>query len=211
MYLPAHFRQDDPAALRALIRAHPLGMLARFGAGGLSADPLPFLHDDAPAPHGVLRAHVARANPLWRELDGGEVMVIFQDPGSYVTPAWYPTKDETGKVVPTWNYVCVQAWGVARAIEDRAWLRAFVERLTNIHESGRAAPWRVDDAPADYIERMLGAIVGIEIPVARMQGKWKASQNRGAAERQGVVEGLRARGDETSLRMAGLVEASRKP
>jgi transcriptional regulator len=198
MYLPAHFSEARPAVLRAFVRDHPLGLLVTQSRGGdIDANSIPFILDaDGDAP-GVLRAHVARANPVWTTArDDDDALVVFQGPHGYVSPAWYPSKAEHGKVVPTWNYLMVQARGRLRAIDDRAWLRHFVTRLTDRHESGRAAPWAVGDAPGDFIDTMLGAIVGIELTLSSLLGKWKVSQNRGDADRAGVVEGLvRERGD----------------
>jgi transcriptional regulator len=193
MYLPAHFAESRAEVLHALIRSHPLGLLVtQSGDGSIAANDIPFVLDasDDGSP-GVLRAHVARANPLWRTARSDvESLVVFQGPQGYVSPAWYPAKAEHGKVVPTWNYVVVQARGALRAIDDREWLRAFVTRLTDRHEGPRPAPWAVTDAPADYIDTMLGAIVGIEMPVISLLGKWKVSQNRPAADREGVARGL---------------------
>jgi len=201
MYLPAHFAESRPQVLRDFIAAQPLGLLVTQNrAGGIDANSVPFFLDagDDASP-GVLRAHVARANPLWKEArDDVDALVVFQGPHGYVSPAWYPSKAEHGKVVPTWNYVMVQARGRLRAVDDKAWLRAFVTRLTDHHEGGRAAPWAVTDAPAEFVEATLGAIVGIEIVLTSLVGKWKVSQNRSAADRAGVVDGLlRERGDTT--------------
>ena len=206
MYLPQHFEETRVPVLHELIHAHPLGALVALTAGGLVANHLPFEVDPDPAPFGTLRGHIARANPLWREAaPDAEALVIFQGPGIYVSPAWYPTKRETGRVVPTWNYAVVHAHGPVRFIDDRAWLRAFVEKLTNRHEAGRRDAWKITDAPADYIDRQLGAIIGLEIPIARLVGKWKVSQNRPAQDRQGVVEGLLQHGDPIATAMADLV------
>ena len=199
MYLPAHFAESRAEVLHALIRSHPLGLLVtQNGDGSIAANDIPFVLDasDDGSP-GVLRAHVARANPLWRTARGDvESLVVFQGPQGYVSPAWYPGKAEHDRVVPTWNYVVVQARGALRAIDDREWLRAFVTRLTDRHEGPRPAPWAVTDAPADYVDTMLGAIVGIEMPVTSLVGKWKVSQNRPAADREGVAQGLdREHGD----------------
>ena len=199
MYLPAHFAESRAEVLHALIRSHPLGLLVtQNGDGSIAANDIPFVLDasDDGSP-GVLRAHVARANPLWRTARGDvESLVVFQGPQGYVSPAWYPGKAEHGRVVPTWNYVVVQARGALRAIDDREWLRAFVTRLTDRHEGPRPAPWAVTDAPADYVDTMLCAIVGIEMPVTSLVGKWKVSQNRPAADREGVAQGLdREHGD----------------
>jgi len=206
MFLPKHFEETRVEVLHGLVRAHPLGALVTLGAGGLEANHIPFEIDSDPAPFGTLRGHVARANPVWRELSrGADALAIFQGPATYVSPSWYPTKQEGGKVVPTWNYAVVHAYGPLRAVDDPAWLRAFVERLTNRHESGRTAPWHVTDAPADYVDKMVTAIVGIELPVTRLLGKWKTSQNRPARDRAGVVAGLEQDGGDAARAMAALV------
>jgi transcriptional regulator len=206
MYQPPLHREDRLGVQHELIRAHPFGLLITAGPGGLVANPVPFLIDSDRGEHGTLRAHVARANPQWREFAAvEECLVVFQGAQEYITPSWYATKRETGKVVPTWNYATVHAWGRPRAIEDAAWLRQQIGELTASQESGRAAPWHVEDAPEDFVGMQIRAIVGIEIPIARIEGKWKVSQNRPAADRQGVVAGLRAQGDEASLAMAALV------
>lgn len=206
MYLPAHFEESRVEILHELIRSHPLAALVTLTAGGLDANHLPFEVDPEPAPFGTLRGHVARANPVWRQLSREiDALVIFQGPHTYISPAWYPTKQETGRVVPTWNYAVVHAHGPVRAIEDPAWLRDFVTRLTNRHEAGREDPWHVTDAPAEYIDRQLGAIVGLEIPLTRLQGKWKMSQNRPAHDRAGVVEGLTREGEPSRAAVADLV------
>ena len=203
MYLPKHFEETRPEALHELIRAHPLGMLVTLNAAGLQANSVPFILDADPAGGpGILRAHVARANPLWRETRGDvEALVVFQGPQAYISPGWYASKAEHGKVVPTWNYVTVQARGTLRAVDDAQWLRAFVTRLTTKHEAVQAQPWAVTDAPADYIDTMLRAIVGIEIPLTALTGKWKVSQNRPAADRAGVVAGLNAIGQPQSAKL----------
>ena len=197
MYLPPHFKEKRSEVLHELLRTHPLGLLITLSpAGNLQANSVPFVLDADPAGGpGILRAHVARANPLWREARGdAQSLVVFQGPQAYISPSFYPAKAEHGKVVPTWNYVMVQARGTLRAIEDAAWLHAFVTRLTDRHEAPRAKPWAVSDAPADYIATMLGAIVGIEIVLTALTGKWKVSENRSAADRAGVVQGLRDAG-----------------
>jgi len=194
MYLPTHFEETRTDVLHALIRNHPLGTLVTLDAGGtLQANPIPFLVDPGPMAHGTLRGHVARANPLWRETRGDvDALVVFQGTQSYISPGWYPSKAEHGKVVPTFNYVVVQARGRLRAVDDTAWVRALVARLTDRFEATRPAPWGIDDAPADYIATMLRAIVGIEIELGSLVGKWKVSQNRNAADREGAVAGLAA-------------------
>jgi len=211
MYEPPLHRQDDLAALHELIRRRPLGLIVNRGAQGLAANAIPFLVDAEIGRFGRLRAHVARANPLWRDLQGeAETLVVFQDVDHYISPSWYATKRETGKVVPTWNYVMVQARGKARVIEDQAWLRGQIAELTATHEGGRAAPWAVSDAPEDFIAAMARQIVGLEIEIADLRGKWKASQNRPAADRAGVVAGLTEDGDPDALAMAAIVRDAAK-
>ena len=212
MYEPPLHRQDDLAAQHALIRRHPLGLLVSHGPQGLVANAIPFLIDAGASKFGTLSAHMARANGQWRDLTGaGETLVVFQDVDHYISPSWYATKRETGKVVPTWNYVMVQARGVARAIEDEAWLRRQITALTQSQESSRPAPWAATDAPEDFVAAMVKQIVGVEIEIADIRGKWKASQNRSPADRAGVIEGLTADGDAQALAMAAIVrEAAAK-
>ena len=193
MYLPAHFAETRLQVLHGFVRAHPFGLLiSHDGSGRPDADGVPFVLDPDPAGGpGILRAHVARANPVWQAAhSAGESLVVFQGAHGYVSPAWYPSKAEHGKVVPTWNYITVHGRGAVRGIEDAAWLHAFVTRLTDRHEGGRSAPWAVGDAPADYVDAMLRAIVGVEIVLTSLTGKWKVSQNRSAADRAGVARGL---------------------
>lgn len=170
MYLPKSFEPPHAHALQDFMRTHPFAALVTITSHGLDANHLPFVFDAEPSPYGTLRGHVARANPVWRESAGADALVIFQGPDSFITPSWYPTKQETGAVVPTWNYIVVHAHGTLRVVEDAAWLRAHVEALTGRLEAGRAAPWAVSDAPEDYIQKMVGAIVGIEMPIARLTG-----------------------------------------
>ena len=207
MYLPKHFAEERLDVLHAALAAHPLGLLVTNGAGGLDANPVPFMVDPARGAFGTLRAHVARANPVWKEA-GGEVLVMFQGPQAYVSPGWYASKAEHGKVVPTWNYIVVQARGVLRAFDDAVWLRDFVGTLTDRHEARRDTPWKVADAPDDFIAQTLRAIVGIEVELTALVGKWKVSQNRPAADREGVVRGLEAIGDDTSRAMAEAVRGA---
>jgi transcriptional regulator len=192
MYRPGHFVETDPEVLLALMHEAPFATLIHGAGGELSADLLPLEVDRTPAGSWRLTGHVARANPLWKMADGQPVLVVFQGAQAYVSPSWYPGKQQHGKAVPTWNYAVVQAHGRLRAIEDRAWLHALVSRLTTRHEAGRAEPWHVTDAPADYVETMLRAIVGIEIDVTRIEGKFKLSQNRPEEDRVGTMEGLAA-------------------
>jgi transcriptional regulator len=202
MYLPKHFEQHDPQALQALMREHPLAALVSTGADGITADHLPLEYDAAT---NTLRGHVARANPLWQHADGQPVLAIFRGAQAYITPSWYPSKAATHKVVPTWNYAVVHAHGTLRAVAEAPWLHALVSRLTGHHEAPRVVPWAVSDAPDDYVQQMLRAIVGIEIPVARLVGKWKVSQNRGEADRLGVADGLAAEPAADAQAMAALV------
>ena len=219
MYLPSHFEESRPEMLHALLRAHPLGLLLtqslaadETGFQPLQADAIPFLLDTSRAAgepgsqHGTLVAHVARANPLWKNARGdAQSVVIFQGPQAYVSPAWYPTKAETGKVVPTWNYVMVEVRGRLRVMDDAAWVHRLVSRLTDRHEAKRAAmeaevglkvaAWKVTDAPNDYIATMQRAIVGIEMDIDSIKGKWKVSQNRNVADRFGVATGLERVGE----------------
>lgn len=205
MYQVAAFREERIDVLHALIRAHPLAVLVTSSGGTLEANHLPLLIDPLPSPQGTLRGHVARANPLWRQLHEDEALAVFQGPQVYVTPSWYPEKRASGKVVPTWNYAVVHARGPLVIHDDRDWLRDLVSRLTDQQEAGRSQPWGIADAPEDYIERMLGAIVGIEIPISRIEGKWKVSQNRADADRAGVAAGLAQLADPQAQAMAGLV------
>jgi transcriptional regulator len=190
MYLPSAFEQPDGEALHSLIRAHPFATVISQGTEGPTADHIPLELDASVGEHGVLRGHVARANPLWQQAAGRPVLVVFHGPQAYVTPSWYATKALTHKVVPTWNYAIVHAHGPLQVVEDAPWLHALVIRLTQHHEAARAQPWAVGDAPPDFIQSLLRAIVGIEIPLTRVLGKFKLSQNRSAADRAGVVTGL---------------------
>jgi len=192
MYRPPAFREDGPELLHAAIRAHPLATLVTHGASGLAANLVPFTLVPGENGADLLRAHLAKANPQLTDLrTGGEALVIFQGPQAYVTPSWYPSKQEHGKVVPTWNYILVQAHGRPRVIDDAGWLRAQIDALTTLQEAGRADPWAVTDAPADFVAAQLKGIAGVEIAIERIEGKWKASQNQPAANREGVVAGLR--------------------
>jgi transcriptional regulator len=181
MYVPDHFREDRPDVLHEAVQRIGFATLV---TQGLEANHLPMLLQD-----GVLRGHVARANPVWKAGEG-EALAIFLGPHAYVSPSWYPSKAETGKAVPTWNYLTVHARGAIRWIQDADWLRAHVTALSAVHETGRAQPWAVSDAPASYVDGLLRAIVGFELTIAKLEGKWKLSQNRDAADRAGVRDGL---------------------
>lgn len=192
MYVPPAFAENRPEVHATLIAAHPLALLVTARDGELLANPVPMIRVE-----GDLHAHLARANPQIEHLraaaaDGQEVLAVFQGPQAYVSPGWYPSKADHGKVVPTWNYLTVQLRAVPRLIEDADWLRAHVGALTDLHEAAQPAPWAVEDAPADFIAAQLRGIVGLELPLSRTTGKWKASQNRSDADRQGVIDGLSA-------------------
>ncbi len=191
MYLPKHFEISDPALLHAVVRDCPLATWATVADGEPVVNHVPFMLDATRGEQGTLVGHVARANPVWRAPAAS--VLVFQGSDAYVSPSWYPAKHEHGKVVPTWNYIVVHAHGMPQVIEDRAALLQIVSRLTRVHEFGQLQPWAVGDAPGDYIEQMLGAIVGIEIPVQRWVGKFKLSQNHAAPNRLGVIAGLQQR------------------
>jgi len=200
MYVPPAFREDRPKILRAAIRASGLAILVTFGPEGLIASHVPMLLDEPEGPetagrHGVLVGHIARANPQWRASAADvQALAIFPGPDAYVSPSLYATKRESGKVVPTWNYVAVHAYGALAFFDDPHELHALVSRLTASHEAARPAPWAVTDAPASFIASQLKGIVGFRLEIARLEGKWKMSQNRPMADRVGVIEGLRHEG-----------------
>lgn len=207
MYLPPYHAETDVHVMHALIHKHPLGTWITQDAQEMVADHIPFVFDAHRGPHGTLRAHVARANPVWRALSGdAPSLVIFQGPQSYITPSWYPSKLTDGKVVPTWNYTVVHARGVARAIEDPVWIHQVVSDLTQANEATNPQPWKLADAPADFIERMARAIVGIEIPITSIVGKSKLSQDEALADRIGTSEGLAQQGDTNAMALAQLVK-----
>ncbi|MBZ9954969.1 FMN-binding negative transcriptional regulator [Mesorhizobium sp. BR1-1-15] len=193
MYQPPHFQETRPEVLHGLIRAHPLGLLVSSGPEGPIADAIPFLIDADVGPNGRLRAHLAKANPQWRLIadnPASTVLIVFQGTDAYVTPSWYETKRETGKVVPTWNYAIVQVRGIAKVIDDQDWLARQIADLTASQEGTREAPWAVTDAPAPFIQSQIKGIIGLEIEIGEIHGKWKVSQNRPVADRAGVAHGL---------------------
>jgi transcriptional regulator len=218
MYTPKHFDEPEVTVLHQLMRERPLATLVTMGFEGPEANVIP-LHlaeaeESSPGQQGqqgqqgqgVLRGHVARANPLWHEHPAETpVLAIFHGPDGYISPSWYATKAETGKVVPTWNYVVVHARGFLRVIEDPQWIRAQIDALTGEQEAGFARPWSAADAPADFIDKLLGAVVGIEIVITRLQGKWKLSQNQPLPNRLGVIQALEAMGTGESAVMADLI------
>ena len=209
MYLPRKFREDRIEVLHAAMLEIGAAAIVGQGPDGPIASHVPIELDPEPAPWGTIRCHFARPNPHAQSIAGGrELLLIFQGPQGYVSPNWYPSKRETGKVVPTWNYVAIHAYGRATTFEDVDALRAHLAALTDRFEETSAVPWKIDDAPADYIDGLCRAIVGIEIPLSRIEGKWKLSQNRPLPDRLGVIGGLRAQGGDASLKMAELVEAA---
>ena len=208
MYVPKSFEETRADVLHALIRAHPLGALVTAGAGGLDANHIPFLLKPGESST-ILHAHVARANPVWRTLESEpQVLVIFQGMDAFITPSWYATKKETGKMVPTWNYAVVHAHGQVRLHPEPEWLRRHVGELTDSREAGRAEPWKVEDAPADFIDKLVGAIVGLEIRVERLTGKWKLSQNQVPRDRAGVGAGLAAEPGDDARAMSEWIQHS---
>ncbi|HDT5889175.1 FMN-binding negative transcriptional regulator [Aeromonas dhakensis] len=198
MYLPLHFAVTDSETLHQLIRAYPLGALITHGEGGLDANHLPFEFDAGEREHGVLRAHVARSNPLWQEVkDGDEVLVIFKAADGYISPSWYPGKQEHHKLVPTWNYSVVHAYGRIQIRDDARFVRRLLANLTRTHEAAEPTPWKMADAPRDYLEAMVQAVVGIEIEITGLVGKFKLGQNKEAADRLGAANALQDRGQST--------------
>ncbi|MEW6344940.1 MAG: FMN-binding negative transcriptional regulator [Paraburkholderia sp.] len=203
MYVPAHFEENRPEVLHQLMADHPLGALVTIGPNGLDANHVPFEFAPDEGTHGTLRAHVARANPVWQEVaTQPDTLVIFQGPAAYISPTWYPSKHETHRQVPTYNYMVVHAHGKITVRDDEAFVRGLVARLTRTMEANEPKPWKMGDAPADFISQMLGAIVGIEIEVTRLVGKWKLSQNKEARDRRGAAEALLASGSETQEAVA---------
>jgi transcriptional regulator len=197
MYTPAHFALTEPEARQRILREHPLGMLVTHGPEGLDANHIPFEYDPARGEHGTLTAHVARANPVWQRCAGGaDVLVVFRGVEGYISPSWYPSKHDTHRQVPTWNYEVVHAHGRLTVRDDEKFVRGVVARLTRSHEAAEPQPWKMGDAPPDYLDAMLQAIVGLEIVVTRLEGKAKLSQNKAPLDLQGAVEALQARGRE---------------
>lgn len=204
MYLPKQFEVTEVAVMQQLIRDYPLATLISRTAEVINANHIPLMLLPERLPWGCLQGHVARANPLLQEVrDNPEVLVIFQGAQSYISPAWYPSKQEHHRVVPTWNYTAVHAYGSLRVIEDHSWLHTHLAAMTAQHETELPEPWQLSDAPAEYIEKMLNAIVGIEIQITTLQGKWKVSQNRPSQDQQGVATALQAQGQSA---MATLVK-----
>jgi len=208
LYLPAHFAENRIEVLHALMQARPLATLVTQGHSGLLANHLPVETLPEPQPYGLIRGHIARANPLWREYrDGAEALAVFQGPQTYISPSFYPTKEISGEVVPTWDYAVVHAHGTLRFVSDTAWMRDLVAGLTDAHEAPRLKPWKIDDAPDAYIAKMLTMIVGFEFSIVSLTGKWKVSQNWPHADRRGVERGLRSAGDADAVEIADMLAA----
>ena len=207
MYIPPAFDEARIDVMHHFVRTHPLATLVIACANGFDAHHLPLHLDAQRGAYGMLQGHVARANVLLKQrVHALDAIAIFHGPDAYITPSWYASKRESGKAVPTWNYVAVHAHARLRVIDDTAWLRAHLETLVSTHEAREAAPWKISDAPADYITSQLNGIVGIELDIVRLEGKWKASQNHPAANRAGVVDGLRQRGTSSASAMADIVQ-----
>lgn len=205
MYIPPAFRDDDLSRIHQSIREASFATLVTAAEDGLIGTPLPMFLDTGDGEKGTLYAHLARANPQWKSTPSGEGMAIFMGPNAYITPSWYATKRETGKVVPTWDYVAIHAYGPVEFFEDADRLLDVVIRLTNLHEQARAAPWAVSDAPSDFIKSQLRGIVGVRIPITRLDGKRKLSQNYSIEDQQGVIEGLSRSGNDQETAVARLI------
>jgi len=206
MYQPQQFQEDRVPVMHDLMRAHPFATLISYASDGISANHVPLVVHLDGSDFGTLRGHIAKANGLAKNFDATvELLAVFQGPHHYVTPAWYPSKKQHGKVVPTWNYAVVHAYGPLRVVEDTDWLLAQVQSLTNLHEAGRDQPWAVGDAPADYVDKMLKGIIGLEIPISRLHGKWKVSQNKDTADREGVARGLKNEASSAATQMSALI------
>ena len=211
VYLPPHFAEADPAAMHGLIRAFPLGILITSYTTGLTANHIPFVLDTRTGEHGRLLGHVARNNPVWHDHDAdGEALVVFQAAEAYISPNWYPSKLEAGEVVPTWNYAVVHVSGPLIVHDDPKWVRGQTGMLTGQQEASQSRPWKMADAPQAYTAGMLANIVGIEIAIARLVGKTKASQDRRDDDRDGAIAGLRATGNPAHATMAGIMDAARQ-
>jgi len=207
MYIPRANEENCVSVMQALMVSHPLATLVTLGDSGLFASHIPMVLESDGSQFGVLKGHISRANRQWRDfVPTVDALAIFAGHQHYISPNWYPGTKEHGKEVPTWNYVVVHAYGALKVIQDADWLLTDVEKLTNIHEAGSPVPWKVSDAPKDFIKSQLNGIVGLELPIQRLQGKWKVSQNRTESERKGVVEGLSKLNSPESLAMKALVE-----
>jgi transcriptional regulator len=212
MYVPVHFKEDRIEVLHDAIRQYGFGTLVTSSEQEMEASHLPMLIEPEPAPFGTLLGHLARANPQWQRVKPGmQALAIFLGPNTYITPSWYQTKQETGKVVPTWNYLAIHAYGEIDFFHDPAELRAHVSKMTETHEAPRAAPWAVSDAPEAFVDQMLRAIVGFKLRITKLEGKWKMSQNRPAKDVTGVIEGLSREEGEGHQPVAEIVASRAKP
>jgi len=206
MYVPAVFKEERVSEMHVLMRQNPFGILVTQGHDGPTATHMPFVLNADPAPYGTLSGHLAKPNPQWGDNAGkGNALIIFQGPQRYISPSWYPTKNETGRVVPTWNYLAVHAYGKLEVTRNLDRLKRHLEELTDQQETGRPNPWKLTDAPDDFVETMLRGIVGVEIVISALQGKAKVSQNRSEADRRGVVDGLRELQEPEAQAMASLI------
>ncbi len=209
MYVPQHFDEQRVEVMQELMRERPLATVVTMSSQGLNANHIPLYLSTEPAPFGTLRGHVARANPMWRDLQTGlETLVIFHGPDAYISPSWYATKQESGKVVPTWNYAVVHAYGTLQVIDDASWVRNQLEALTAHNERRFTEPWAVSDAPRDFTEKLIAAVIGIEIVISSLSGKWKVSQNQPPQNQAGVIDGLDKVQCPDSVSMASLVKAN---
>ena len=206
MYMPKHFEESRTGVLHGLIHAHPLATFIVAQGNDIVVNHFPLMVVKVGSELGVLRGHVPRANSVWESFNGDtKAVAVFQGPSAYITPTWYPSKHQHGKVVPTWNYAVVHAHGQPMAVQDASWLLDHLNALTDKQESAQRRPWKVSDAPTEYVDDMLGHIVGVEMPIAALHGKWKVSQNRSRADRLGVAAGLRDQGDAAAMAMEALV------
>jgi transcriptional regulator len=207
MYVPKAFEENRIPVLHGFMRTHPFVSLITLGKAGLVASHVPMVLEAAESEEGILRGHLSRANPQWRDfLPDVQALVVFSGPDHYITPSWYEEKRTSGKVVPTWNYAVVHAYGFLKTIEDAGWLRTHLESLVAIHEAPFAGPWKVSDAPAEYVASQVKGIVGLELRIERLEGKWKLNQNRSKADRRGVVDGLGDLDTPESVAMKALVK-----
>jgi transcriptional regulator len=207
MYIPKMNEEKRVPVMHDLMREQSFACLVTLGANGLMASHIPMILEQDGSEFGVLKGHLSRANSQWRDLTPGvEALAIFSGTHHYISPSWYPTKQEHGKVVPTWNYAVVHAYGTLKLVEDSAWLMSHLESLTDKHEASFELPWKVADAPPEYIRQMSNGIIGLELPISRLEGKWKLSQNKTGPDREGVVNGLDKLGTPESLAMKALVE-----
>ncbi len=206
MYIPKWNEETDVSVLHALIKANPFGTWATLSEGEITINHIPFVLHEERGEFGTLVGHIARNNPIWNSFSQElESAIVFQGDNAYITPSWYPSKHEHGKAIPTWNYAVVHAYGTPRIIEDREWLLAHINEITDIHESGQKLPWKVSDAPDEYIEKLLGVIVGIEIPITRLKGKLKLGQNRPEPDKLGTVAGLMSKGTDKAVGLAEML------